>query len=184
MLTNNNSQRCIILIDGSNFYYKLKSLSFHNLLSFDFRSFGRYISGDLDIVGYTYYIGAVKATNTGKSKKLYENQQKLLVYLKENGLQYSLGYLLKYKNNVYHEKGVDVNMAIDMIISVYENLCDQIILISSDTDLIPAIIKSQEKGKIVKYIGFRGQISYALSAICERKHFLLKEDLEQFFIFD
>lgn len=40
-----------------------------------------------------------------------------------------------------------------MLVAAYENLCDRIILVSSDTDLIPAIKKTQEKGKIVEYVG-------------------------------
>ena len=57
-------------------------------------------------------------------------------------------------DGVYHEKGVDVNIAVDILVGTYEDLCDRIILVSSDTDLIPAVNKARGKGKIVEYVGF------------------------------
>jgi uncharacterized LabA/DUF88 family protein len=44
-------------------------------------------------------------------------------------------------SGAYHEKGVDVRIAVDMIVGAYENEFDTVILISSDTDLIPAVEK-------------------------------------------
>ena len=45
-------------------------------------------------------------------------------------------------------------MAVDMLIATYENQCDRIILVSSDTDLLPAIKQAKRKGKEVEYVGF------------------------------
>ena len=69
----------------------------------------------------------------------------LIGHLKKHHYKYSLGYLMK-NVGVYHEKGVDVNIAVDMLVATYENLCDRIILVSSDTDLLPAVKKAREKG--------------------------------------
>ena len=77
------------------------------------------------------------------------NQQKLFTHLKKHHIFYSLGYLLK-SGDKYHEKGVDVNIAVDILVATYENLSDHIILVSSDTDLLPAIRKAREKGKTVQ----------------------------------
>ena len=63
-----------------------------------------------------------------------------------------LGYLLK-SNGKYH-KGVDVQMAVDMMEAAYKDLCDRIILVSSDTDLEPAIRKVREQGKLWSMWGF------------------------------
>ena len=49
---------------------------------------------------------------------------------------------------------MDVHLAVDMLVAAYENLCERIMLVSSDSDLTPAIVKVQEKGKIVEYVGF------------------------------
>lgn len=41
-----------------------------------------------------------------------------------------------------------------MLVVAYENQCDRIILVLSDTDLSPAIKKAQSKGNIFEYVGF------------------------------
>jgi len=80
----------------------------------------------------------------------------------------------------FHEKGVDVNIAVDILVATYENLCDRIILVSSDTDLLPAIKKAKEKGKRVEYIGFSHMPSIAMVANCSESRLLKKEDIMPF----
>lgn len=110
------------------------------------------------------------------------NQQRLFARLKKNDFRYVLGYLLK-TNGVYHEKGVDVQIAIDIVEAAYENLCDRIILISSDTDLIPAILKAIERGKTIEYVGFSHQPSKAMMSCCSKYRLLTKNDIGQFMRF-
>jgi len=172
-------ETCIILIDGSNFYFKLKSLEIRNLLSFDYSSFAKYISNNRKIVSSHYFIGAVRTGKNEKSQKLFNNQRRLLTNLKKHKFQYTLGYLLKIGNS-YHEKGVDVNIAVDILVAAYENLCDRIVLVSSDTDLLPAIAKAKEQGKAVEYIGFSHQPSVAMVANCTESRLLTKFELEKF----
>ncbi len=83
-------------------------------------------------------------------------------------------------DGVYHEKGVDVKLAIDLLIGAYENLYDSAILISSDTDLIPAIKKVKFLKKEVEYIGFAHQPSFGLQKAVNLSRLLIKEDLENF----
>ncbi|MBI2611169.1 NYN domain-containing protein [Candidatus Gottesmanbacteria bacterium] len=172
-------ERCIILVDGSNFYFKLKDLNLHRLINFDFSSFSKTLAGDRQLTYATYYIGAVRSDNTKKTQKLFNQQRKLLNHLRKHNFKYSLGYLLK-SNGRFREKGVDVNIAVDILVSVYENLCDYIILVSSDTDLLPAIKKAKEKGKTVEYIGFSHRPSIAMVANCSKSRLWTKEDLLPF----
>lgn len=173
------SSKCIVLIDGSNFFFKLKDLKLHNLLDFDFSGFTKMLVGENEVVYAAYYIGKIRTDGTEKTQKLFDNQQKLLGHLKKHNFKYSFGYLMK-SDGVYHEKGVDVNIAVDMLVATYENLCDRIILVSSDTDLLPAINKGKEKGKIVEYVGFSHRPSIAMVARCSESHLLKKEDIEPF----
>ena len=83
-------------------------------------------------------------------------------------------------DGVYHEKGVDVKLAIDLLIGAYENLYDSAILISSDTDLIPAIKKVKFLKKEVEYIGFAHKPSFGLQKVVSLSRLLIKEDLENF----
>lgn len=172
-------KRCIVLIDGSNFFYKLKDLNLHNLLQFDFSGFAKMLSKNQKIINASYYVGAVRTDGTKKTQQMLGNQQKLLAHLKNNGFNYVLGYLLKSDGD-WHEKGVDVNIAVDILVATYENICDRIILVSSDTDLLPAIKKAREKGKTVEYIGFSHARSYAMINNCSNHHLLKREDLLPF----
>ena len=171
--------RCIILIDGSNFYFKLKDLKLHRLLQFDFSGFVKQLASSNEVVETVYYVGAIRTDGSEKTRRLFKAQRRLLAYLKRNKIRYSLGYLLK-SDGKFHEKGVDVNIAVDILVATYENLCDKIILVSSDTDLLPAVKKTKEKGKKVEYIGFSHQPSLAMVANCTSSRLLTKEDLAAF----
>lgn len=173
------TKRCIILIDGSNFYFKLKDLKLYNLLEFDFSKFAKFLARSTKIVGANYYIGRVRQDGSEQADKMLASQQKLFANLKSNNFKYVLGYLLK-GDNAYHEKGVDVHIAVDMLVAAYENLCDRIVLVSSDTDLEPAILKAKEKKKIVEYVGFSHKPSVAMVRFCSESRLLTKEDLLPF----
>lgn len=172
-------QKCIIFIDGSNFYFKLKDLGLHNLLEFDFTKFAKHLSRKHKLVNVCYYVGRIKQDGTTKSDKLFNAQQKLLGRLKKHNVSYAFGYLLK-SDGVFHEKGVDVQIAVDMLVAAYEDTCDRIILVSSDTDLAPAIKKVREKGKVVEYIGFSHKPSVAMVSFCSESTLLKKEDIESY----
>ena len=175
-----NKSRCTVFIDGSNFYFKLKELGFRNLLEFDFSGFVKMLAGKKgSLVKATYYVGKIRTDGTKKTQQLFRSQRKLLAHLKKHKITYSLGYLMK-SDGKYHEKGVDVNIAVDMLVATYENLSDRLILVSSDTDLLPAIVKAKEKGKFVEYVGFSHKPSVALVATCLASRLLTKEDLEKF----
>ena len=172
-------QRCFILIDGSNFYFKLKDLKLHHLLDFDFGALAKFLVRSNKATLCKYYVGRVRQDGTERADKMLANQQKLFANLKQHKFKYVLGYLLKSGGD-YHEKGVDVHIAVDMLVAAYENLCDRIILVSSDTDLEPAIWKAKKKGKIVEYVGFSHKPSVAMVRFCSESTLLKKEDLLPF----
>jgi uncharacterized LabA/DUF88 family protein len=171
-------ERAIILIDGSNFYFKLKDLGL-NTLDFHFSDFVKLLAGKRQLVQSIYFVGKVRTDGTAHVQKLYNNQQRLIARLKNHGVRYQFGYLLK-SDGVYHEKGVDVHIAVAILVAAYENLADRIILVSSNTDLIPAVAKAQEKGKIVEYVGFSHNISLAMARSCRETRTLTRDDLLPF----
>ncbi len=175
------TKRIAILIDGSNFYFKLKNLNLSNQLKFDFKALNDYLVESNVLVSATYYIGAVKTDGSKKLDRLLSSQQKLLNHLLKCDYRYSLGYLLK-SDKGFSEKGVDVSMAVDILINSYENLVDKIILLSSDTDLIPAIKQSRKLGKLVEYIGFSHLPSRALERNCNTFKLFDKKDLLRFLL--
>jgi uncharacterized LabA/DUF88 family protein len=171
-------ERVIILIDGSNFYFKLKDLRFHNLLNFNFTEFIKLISHSDKVVSVNYYVGGIKQDKTKHTGKLFNDQQKLLSQLRKHSIKYTLGYLMK-TNGKFHEKGVDIQMAVDMLVSSYEGQCSKIIIVSSDTDLLPAIKKVKEIGKIVEYVGFSHKPSIAMVSNCSESKLLTKDEIQK-----
>jgi len=172
--------RVFIIIDGNNFYHRLKEASLKNLLSFDYKKFSEFLARGREVVLKKYYIGAIREEPGNlKSRKLMANQQKLISNLQKSGFEIGFGHMLK--TDRYHEKGVDVLMAVDLLIGAYEDLFDTAVLVTSDTDLIPAIDKVREKGKKIEYVGFSHKPSYALIAHSDIRRLLLKEDLMEYF---
>jgi len=172
-------ERVLILIDGSNFYFKLKDLKIHNLLNFNFSEFSKFLAKGDKVIESRYYVGKIRQDKTKKTQKLFDDQQKLIGRLKKSGYKYCFGYLLK-NNGIYHEKGVDIQMAVDILVATYEKLCTKVLLVSSDTDLLPAIKKAKLKGLKIQYIGFSHKPSVAMVANCKESLLLTKEDLRKF----
>ena len=173
-------ERVFLLIDGSNFFHRLREMEMKHLLTFDYRAFTQYLLGKNRIAtSQIYYIGAVREEeNNPKSKVLMRNQRTLTGNLRKHGWRIGFGHMLK--TDRYHEKGVDVLMATDLLCGAYEDLYDTAILVSSDTDLIPAIQKVRSKGKKVEYVGFSHKPSMGLIAHSDIRRLLTKEDLAQF----
>jgi uncharacterized LabA/DUF88 family protein len=171
--------RSVILIDGSNFYFKLKDLGLPNLVEFDFTGYAHFLTSKYNLVQATYYVGAIRTDGSKKSTKMFANQRRLLAHLRSSGFTYYLGYLLR-SDGTYKEKGVDVKLATDLLLGACQDTYDQAFVVSSDSDLIPAIEGAQTLGKIITYVGFKHQPSYALLQACRRSILLTKDDLLPF----
>jgi len=177
---NNNKNRVAIYIDGSNLYHKLKDLSIKDKTLFDYKKLCLWLARDREIISCRYYIGVIRAKEDDeKGQKLRREQQKLFAYLTKQNFTIKKGYLMSNEGK-YHEKGVDVQIAVDMLIGAYENLYDTAILLSSDTDLIPAIKKIKYMGKNVEYIGFAHKPSFGLQKYVTLSRLLIKEEIEPF----
>jgi uncharacterized LabA/DUF88 family protein len=113
-----------------------------------------------------------------KSQKMVESQQKFLTSLENNGYQIKRGKIV-YDNDI-REKGVDVQIAIDLVIGAVENKYDIAIVVSSDTDLIPAIKYVRSKGKRVEYVGFSDAPSLGMIKESDNRILLRKDDMEKF----
>lgn len=176
------TKRVAIYIDGSNLYYKLRDCEIKNITYFGYAALSDWLARERKIIAKRYYVGVVR-TKEGdvKSKKMQEAQVKLFNHLqsKKENFNVQRGYLMK-NDGVFHEKGVDVKLAVDILVGAYEDLYDVAILISSDTDLIPAIQKVKKLGKEVEYIGFSHKPSYGLIKNANETRLLTKNELESF----
>ncbi|OGY31158.1 MAG: hypothetical protein A3C02_03925 [Candidatus Andersenbacteria bacterium RIFCSPHIGHO2_02_FULL_45_11] len=176
----NNKERVIILIDGSNFYHYAKELGFQLPIQFDYKGLGEKLADGRDIVSGTYYIGKVRAKEKDEhSQRLRSNQQRLMAWLARCGWSIEFGHMMK-NQGIFHEKGVDVHIAADLLRGAYKDTYDTAILISSDTDLIPAIQYVREEGKKLEYVGFAHRPSYGLIKNSTLTKTLTKEGIGQF----
>jgi len=172
--------KSIVIIDGSNFYHKLKELKIPNKSLFNYSKFIDSIVENTKIVSKYYCIGKIRAKQQNKkARKMMAKQQSLVTKLQKQGLTIQFGYLLK-SNKQYHEKGVDIQMAVNLLKGAFKNQYDYAYLVSSDSDLIPAIKEVKLTGKKVIYIGFEHQPSFALLKICSKSQLLSKKDLLPF----
>lgn len=58
------------------------------------------------------------------------------------------------KKPKYREKGVDVSLAVDMVVTACDNRADTVFLVVSDSDYQPAVAEVQSRNKKVIYVGF------------------------------
>jgi len=206
-------KRAFVFIDGSNLYYRLKGIagfytkengSDYSMSRFNFKEFCKWLVGDNDLQEIHYYIGQIKrpnpqSKNSQKVEQMYSSQQRLAGYLQAQGIIMKFGKLMKdpSRPDVYHEKGVDVQIAVEMIRFARQDKYDVAYLISSDTDLVPAVQEVKDLGKEVVYAGVKlipiGDakntkkknvfgISYGLLSTASDVKLIEKEDVKLFLV--
>lgn len=174
------NKRVAVFIDGSNLYHKLKEINIENTLEFDYKGFADSLARSRRVVSYRYYVGVVRVKfGDEKASQMRAGQQKLFSNLESLEFCIKQGYLME-NHGKFHEKGVDVKIATDMLIGAYENKYDVAIIISSDTDLIPAIQHIKGLNKEIEYIGFSHNPSLGLQKNVNLSRLLIKDDLIQF----
>jgi len=187
-----------IFIDGQNTYYALKKIGIKHLSFYDYKGLLRLILVGGDALYTGYYVGQVgRDRNSPKSEQMYENQQKFMSFLRGNIPQIRIvkGKIMQVNKPklkcvhpdcpmkdkpVFYEKGVDVRLAIDMVHQAIKNEFDQAYLLSSDSDLLPAVKLVQEYKKPVHYIGFGDLKSIALMKGCNSTRIITKQECERF----
>lgn len=173
-------KKALVQIDGSNFYRGVKRLlpNLH-LTTFKYLELAKSIVKTTKI-HVTYYVGEIRQfENNRKSQILFSNQQKLFTNLRNQKIEVKLGYLL-LSDGKFHEKGVDVQIAVDMVRGAIKKEYDTCYLLSSDTDLLPAIQTARNEGKKIIYAGFENFMSRALIKNCSSYLILKQKDLQPF----
>ena len=188
--TEGKQRKAIVFIDGSNWYHKLKTLLLapQNVeplrppIDFDIRAFAESLVMPDTLIEIRYYIGKVRRIKGDvKSEMLYGNQQRLLRFLQKQRIHIGFGHLINYPDGSFHEKGVDILLAVEMIRCVLEKKCEVAYLVSSDTDLVPAVDECRRLGGEVAYVGssLHGQ-SFGLTKVCNRTILLQAKDVLPF----
>ena len=171
-----------IYIDAGNFHHLvLKKLGIQEA-QFDFEKFSVFLANGREVpeFGKRFYVGTVReVAGSERSKEAMSKQTSLFAILKENKWEIKTSKLrtrlekiiidkrvVDFQNLLnkgiqeiryikLREKGIDVKIATDLIVGAVDDKYDTAIIVSSDTDLIPAIdwVRGRKKKKI-EYIGF------------------------------
>ena len=142
-------QKVIVYVDGFNFYYGLKSISsrdkkWKKFYWLDVVSFFEKMLNDRQELVEVNYFSARPLDNTiSKRQDLFFSANKLNIKFR-----LTLGKYLKKdirchfcKNTIqsFEEKETDVRIATQIINDVYKKRCDISIIVSADSDIIPAV---------------------------------------------
>ena len=137
--------RSIIYIDGFNFYYGVMKNSSDKWLNLE--HYFRLLRQDDDIQKIYYFTAEV----SGNAKVRQETYFQALQTLKLVQIIFGLYKTRQRKCKVrscsnlqknytdYEEKRTDVNIALQMLDDAYQNNCDRMIVVSGDSDLVPAV---------------------------------------------
>lgn len=175
-------ERVEIFIDGANFHHLvLKKIEVAEI-QFDFSGFAAFLANGRPFteMGKRFYIGAVRAMEGDeKSKQDMATQIQFLTALRNEDWTTKTSKLRRRKRRIkiddritgytallekgvifievleMHEKGIDVKIATDLIVGAIDNQYDTAIVVSSDSDLHPALDWVRKRcGKKVEYVGF------------------------------
>lgn len=170
-------ERIVIFIDGSNFYHGLKYNYKKARINFEKLS-AKLSDGRRHIRTYYYNVPIDQKDNPNR----YKEQQRFFSSLDlVPYFETTLGRLVKrerttrcgkcgYQERIifHNEKGIDVNIAVDMLTMAFKNIYDTAILISGDGDFDKAIKGVKDLGKHVENAYFKSGHSKQLMKICDR----------------
>jgi uncharacterized LabA/DUF88 family protein len=156
-------ERVVVFVDGSNFYRCLKqSQGTHRV---DYLKLCKKLAGQRKLIRI-YYYNAVVRREDGEER--YQEQQRFLEMLRKVPyLELRLGRLEK-RGDAVVQKGIDVQIATDMLRFAYGNAYDTGILISGDADFVPAVKAVKDLGKHVENAFVKRGQSRELRQTCDR----------------
>jgi uncharacterized LabA/DUF88 family protein len=172
-------KRVMIFIDGSNFYHGLKA----NLgkTSIDFAKFSELLCGQEreHIRSYYYNVPLHREDDNGRYKK----QQNFLEQLYETPLLTVTLGRLERRGATYVEKGIDVNIAVDMLSLAFSDCYDVGILVSGDADYVKMVEEVKRLGKHVEVAYFAVGQSFHLRNVADRMVILTEETLRECWVY-
>jgi uncharacterized LabA/DUF88 family protein len=161
------AERVMIFIDGSNLYHSLKS--YFRRTDIDIGKFCRKLLEKRRLIRIYYYNARV---GRKEEPERYKNQQAFLDGV--GAIPYTelrLGRLVYYNwpNSPPYEKGVDIQLATDMITHSYKNNYDVAILVAGDNDYVGALQAVKDNGKNVEVALFgKERTSMQLREVSDR----------------
>ena len=159
--------RVMIFIDGSNLYHSLKK--FFNRVDIDMGEFGQKLLGKRRLIRIYYYNAKV---GRREEPERYKDQQ--VFFASVGAVPYTelrLGHLVynNWPSTPPYEKGVDVQLATDLLTHSFKNNYDTAILVAGDNDYVGALQAVKDNGKHVEVALFgKERTSHQLREVADR----------------
>ena len=172
------TKRSIVYIDGFNFYYgALKSSSYKWL---NIQTYFERLRSDDDVQKIWYFTARVSGAASDRQSSYLDALSTLPKVEIKYGLFKNKNQHCKVssctlpnsqkKYKVPEEKGTDVNIALQMLDDSYQELCDRIILVSGDSDLVPAIEIVKKRHPRIKISVYIPATNPKRGAACELRN--------------
>jgi len=161
------TERVMIFIDGSNLYHSLKS--FFSRTDLDIGKLSNKLLEKRRLIRIYYYNAKV---GLKEEPERYRDQQRFFASV--NAIPYSelrLGRLVynNWPNSPPYEKGVDIQLATDMITHSFKNNYDVAVLVAGDNDYVGALQSVKDNGKHVEVALFgKEQTSRQLRSVADK----------------
>lgn len=189
--------KTILFIDGENFVKKLKAVlgtdknSRLQLDAYDFKGLFNKVLKDIKIDKTVCYFAHLKEhpDTKEKSKQLIGEQRLLKNHLQEQGFDVVLSGRVRgqieedargKKSLVFKEKGVDVKIAVDMVVAACDGKLKTAIVGSSDSDLQPAIAELRKRSIERIYLGFEMMPNKGLTYTTDRTILIRNSEVLEF----
>ena len=186
----------VVLIDGENFLYGIRTLAgSKNVLApreafvdYPFRALLEEVLGNDSKAQYLYFGAKLRRYETSpqllqKSERAIALQARLVSNLQRQAINFiKVGHLRARESDkctqcghqewILLEKGVDVGLAVRMLAESNENT--EIVLISSDTDLLPAVRSAKSLGATIVFIGYENRPILSLINLADQYRVITK----------
>jgi len=170
--------RVIVFIDGSNLYHAFRNYAPQKRL--DLQLFSNQLCEINDRLIHTHYYNV--PVNQADNPAIYAAQQRFLARLNkipfftvhlgrlldrqryENCPSCSRPYTVQYRT----EKGVDIQLATDLLTLAFDNQYDIAVLVSNDSDFVPVVEQVMRLNKQIVNAEFPSKLPNYLSRRCSK----------------
>lgn len=187
----------LLFIDGENFVKKIRTVfetekkSKPRLDTYNFKGLLDTVLKDIKIDKTVCYFAHLKEhpDTKEKSKQLINEQRLLKNHLQEQGFDVALSGRVRgqieedargKKSLIFKEKGVDVKIAVDMVVAACDGSLKTAIVGSSDSDLQPAIAELRKRNIERIYLGFEMMPNKGLTFTTNRTILIRNSEVLEF----
>ncbi len=146
LLESSPSNRAVVLIDGQNLFHSARRVFGYATPNFDPAKLAQAIchQNGSQLVQARFYTGV---PSQGKEPDLFSFWEAKAKAMRADGV-YVYTRTIRYSGARPQEKGIDIRIALDAVLLALDNVCDLIIIVSTDqdfTELKPAILRISEE---------------------------------------